>query len=101
MKLLRHQFFSLSLLACLLVVGILLPSQITAHSLHHAHHQAATHASVICSWMCAAGQVVESTNLFLESPAFSMQDLEILPISSIRSTPLLLFFKRGPPILSI
>ena len=97
MKSLRHPFLVLGLVSCLLVVGGFLAGQSAAHSLHHAHHNTTTHASVICSWMCAAGQVVESANPILESPVFAIRDLEILPISSIGPVSLFFFFKRGPP----
>ena len=41
----------------LLLSGLFYPATVP-HAIHHAHHQAATHATALCSWLCAAGQVV-------------------------------------------
>ncbi len=49
------------LVLCLLVVGGFASAQATTHALHHSHHQKSTHSTVLCSWMCAAGQVLEGT----------------------------------------
>lgn len=97
MKCLRHPFLASSLVACLLLVGGVFASQSAAHSLHHDHHNASTHASVICSWMCAAGQVVEVADPILDSPLFSISKLEVVPVDLIRTVSLLLTFDRGPP----
>jgi hypothetical protein len=40
----------------ILVTGGLASAQSIAHESHHSHHQKATHGTVLCSWMCAAGQ---------------------------------------------
>jgi len=40
--------------------GIVYP-QLTAHMAQHAHHNAATHATALCSWLCTAADAVEST----------------------------------------
>jgi len=50
------------LVFCLLVVGGLASAQSIAHESHHAHHQKATHGTVLCSWMCAAGQVLDGAS---------------------------------------
>lgn len=52
--------------ALVLVIG-LMSKQMAMHALHHAHHKAATHASVVCTWMCAAGQVVDSAAVDLDT----------------------------------
>ncbi|GKS57086.1 hypothetical protein YTPLAS18_06130 [Nitrospira sp.] len=43
----------------LLLSGLLYPATVP-HALHHAHHQAATHATALCSWLCAAGQLTDA-----------------------------------------
>jgi hypothetical protein len=48
------------LVLCILVVGGLASAQSITHESHHAHHQAATHGTVLCSWMCAAGTVLDT-----------------------------------------
>lgn len=40
--------------------GVVYP-QITAHIGQHEHHNAATHATALCSWLCIAADAVEST----------------------------------------
>ena len=40
--------------------GIVYP-QFTAHMAQHAHHNAATHATALCSWLCTAADAVEGT----------------------------------------
>ena len=54
------KFISILLVLCVLSVGGLAQAQMVEHAGHHAHHQAATHGTVLCSWMCAAGTVFDS-----------------------------------------
>jgi hypothetical protein len=54
------KFVSILLVLCVLSVGGLAQAQLVEHAGHHAHHQAATHGTVLCSWMCAAGEVLGS-----------------------------------------
>lgn len=49
------------LVLCVLVVGGVASAQALSHNSQHAHHQKATHGTVLCSWMCAAGQVLDTT----------------------------------------
>jgi hypothetical protein len=44
--------------------GIVYP-QITAHLGQHEHHNAATHATALCSWLCIAADAVEGTPIYL------------------------------------
>lgn len=92
---------SLSVAVCLLLLGGLIYVQTVPHSLHHNHHQAATHSTALCSWLCAAGQGLDggpvilqadSTPLVIDSHAVADE-----PISIDRSLVLL----RGPPLLSV
>ena len=43
--------------------GIVYP-QLTAHMGEHAHHNAATHATALCSWLCIAADAVEGTSVY-------------------------------------
>jgi hypothetical protein len=54
------KFVSILLVLCVLSVGGLAQAQLVEHAGHHAHHQAATHGTVLCSWMCAAGEILDS-----------------------------------------
>ena len=101
MKSLRHPVLALSLIACLFVVGGVFASQSAAHSLHHDHHNASTHASVICSWMCAAGQVIEVADPILDAPIYFIRKVEITPSHQLRLVSLLFNFDRGPPFVSL
>ncbi|MEP6890243.1 MAG: hypothetical protein ABI955_06050 [Nitrospirota bacterium] len=44
--------------------GIVYP-QLTAHMGQHEHHNAATHATALCSWLCIAADAVEGTGVDL------------------------------------
>jgi hypothetical protein len=54
------KFVSILVVLCVLSVGGLAQAQSVEHAGHHAHHQAAMHGTVLCSWMCAAGTVLDS-----------------------------------------
>ena len=86
---------------CLLLLGGLAYPQTVAHAGHHAHHTAKTHASALCSWMCAAGQVFEGTAIVLQSdrnPVGLASPIVVLePASVVHPTAL----SRGPPSLSV
>ena len=47
-----------------LLSGIVYP-QLTAHASQHAHHDATTHATVLCSWLCMAADAGEGTSTHL------------------------------------
>ena len=86
---------------CLLLLSGLAYPQTVAHAGHHAHHTAKTHASVLCSWMCAAGQVFEGTAIVLHSDlgpvAAASTGAVQEPASVVHST----ILSRGPPSLSV
>jgi DMSO/TMAO reductase YedYZ heme-binding membrane subunit len=46
---------------CVLVVSGVASAGSITHDSAHAHHQKATHGTVLCAWMCAAGQVHAGT----------------------------------------
>jgi len=96
----NRQILVLSLVACLPVVPALASPAMVAHEAQHAHHKAATHSSALCSWLCGAGQSIETSSIQLDS-FFQLLDLletygvdEVLPA---RTTPR---FFRGPPAIS-
>jgi hypothetical protein len=62
---------------CVLSVGGLAQAQSVEHAGHHAHHQAATHGTVLCSWMCAAGTLLDSAVVTFQA--------ELSPIALITS----------------
>jgi hypothetical protein len=44
--------------------GVVYP-QLAAHMGQHEHHNAATHATALCSWLCIAADVVEGTSVYV------------------------------------
>ena len=89
-----------------LVVSLLLLTgavyaQTVEHAAHHAHHQAATHATVLCSWMCAAGQVLEGVEVAFR---VSIEPLALAAVQTAQqpaSAVYLSSVSRGPPLLFV
>ncbi len=100
MKHLRHPFLIFGLITCFLLVGGVFASLSASHSLHHAHHKAATHATLICSWTCAAGEVLEANNFIFEAPSNLASKVEPFPLFLVHTTSILFTFQRGPPLSS-
>jgi hypothetical protein len=85
-----------------LAVGSLAVGQAVAHDLHHhnrnAHDQHAAHGTILCSWLCAAGQgweVVSAPQSGEEVPSSRLESLSevcsplVCPIAiSSRSPPI-------------
>jgi len=88
---------SLLLVLCVLSVGGLAQAQSVEHAGHHAHHQAATHGTVLCSWMCAAGVVLDTAVVtfqaelspiaFTPLPYSTNPSIELCQTSSSRAPP--------------
>jgi hypothetical protein len=91
---------AVGLTVCLLLLSGLIYPQTVAHATHHAHHKAATHATALCSWMCAAGQVLEGVSFGLHAdtgPVFLIG----VPVSHEPSSAVLPSCStRGPPVFS-
>jgi hypothetical protein len=68
------------------------------HLAHHGHHQSAAHATVLCSWLCAAGQGVETAAVLFEAsdapavPAFIASNTPVLAVVDL-AVP-----ARAPPV---
>lgn len=77
--------------------GIVYP-QLTAHIGQHQHHNAATHATALCSWLCIAADAVEGTSAYfspIEQVALIEQDIfesQINPVLSFQPP------SRAPPL---
>ncbi len=88
-------------LLCLVLVNGSMAAPSVAHAEHHGHHQAGTHTTSICAWLCAAGQEVESSSVEFES------SLQLIGLTeSPSANPILQLFStnrfaRGPPIISL
>ena len=94
-------FLIFGLVACILFVGGIFASESAAHSLHHAHHKAATHASLICSWICAAGEIAQASDFVFETLSSLVTGVELFPVHLVRASPALFTFQRGPPHSSL
>ncbi len=88
-----------ALLACLLLAlqGIV-SLHATEHVSHQVHHGADAHSTVLCSWMCAAGQVIDgvpATSIIERSPVARIEPLtpRTIPFIAARTVP-----TRGPPV---
>ena len=91
------KFVSILLVFCVLSVGGLAQAQMVEHAGHHAHHQAATHGTVLCSWMCAAGTVLDTAVVpfqielsplaLITSPNSAQPSMEACQTSSSRAPP--------------
>jgi hypothetical protein len=55
-----RKLLSIVLVLGVLAVGGLAQAQAAEHAGHHAQHQTATHGTLLCSWLCAAGTVLDS-----------------------------------------
>lgn len=93
--------FSILLVLCVLSVGGFAQAESVEHAGHHAHHQAATHGTVLCSWMCAAGTVLDSPVILVQaerSPIALVAIVHAISVSaeSCRTAP-----SRAPPSFSL
>ncbi len=80
-------------------MGAILATQALAHSTHHNHHKAQTHANPLCSLMCAAGQGIHLFEFVSEKPfsplvAIQQEQLATQPSLFIVD----LFHSRAPPL---
>jgi len=98
MRTLRSPFFPACLVALLLLLGGVLSAQGVGHASQHTHHHtSATHATTLCSWYCAAGQVHAGELVVVDAPILFFLGIEeeepptITPVSVIPSP------SRAPP----
>lgn len=96
---LKQSWFVWLLLVCLVLVNGAMAAPSVGHAQHHADHQAGTHSSGICAWLCAAGQDVESTSVSLESSLQLIEQAVAVPINPIHISVSFHSFFRGPPLL--
>lgn len=86
------------LLACLFLAlqGVVYPHMLE-HVSQHAHHDSGVHGTVVCSWMCAAGQDLEAVAELVPDtiPVIAMADDTLF--DSISIEPRALWTSRGPP----
>ena len=77
--------------------GIVYP-QLNAHMGQHEHHNAATHATALCSWLCIAADAVEGASVHF-APAKQVALVEEDLLESQISAPLTVQPpSRAPPL---
>lgn len=96
-----RKFLSISLVLCVLAVGGLAQAQAAEHAGHHAQHQAATHGTLLCSWMCAAGTVVDSDVVLIQIERSPVALIPIPHSSNLISEPTRISSCRAPPSFSM
>jgi hypothetical protein len=92
------KFVSILLVLCVLSVGGLAQAQSVEHAGHHAHHQAATHGTVLCSWMCAAGQAGEAATILVPLEVTSYEFVEITSADQVPTIFSVILASRSPPV---
>jgi len=92
------QSLALLLVLCLLAVGGLASAQSISHESHHAHHHKAAHATVLCNWMCAAGQAGEATTVLVPSDVSPYEFVELRFEADLQNTFSSPVSTRGPPL---
>ena len=91
------KFLSILLILCVLSIGGLAQAQSVEHAGHHAQHQAATHGTLLCSWLCAAGTVLDTAVVTFQAvlspialitlPQSTQPSIELCQTSSSRAPP--------------
>jgi hypothetical protein len=97
MKIGLKRSLSCLIVLSLLVIGGFASAQALTHESQHAHHQKATHGTVLCSWMCAAGQAGEATTVLVPSEVIPYEFIELIFAVDVQSTFSSYLSTRGPP----
>ena len=90
----------MSLVLCVLAIGGLAQAQSAEHAGHHAQHQAATHGTLLCSWMCAAGTVLDTEVVLIHAERNPIALVSIVHSSDSFSEPPSICSSRAPPSFS-
>ncbi|MDZ4733400.1 MAG: hypothetical protein SGJ16_07430 [Nitrospirota bacterium] len=78
--------------------GIVYP-QLTAHMGQHAHHNAATHATALCFWLCIAADAVEGTAVDVVPVRYSTALEQTSPVTQLHVCHSSQPPSRAPPFL--
>jgi hypothetical protein len=87
-------------LFCIILVNGLMAAPSVGHAGHHADHQAGTHSTGLCAWLCAGGVGIESSDVQLISGLQFLERVGIPLFDLIFSAVPLSSFFRGPPSLA-
>lgn len=86
-----------TLAGCLVLLLALVYPATVPHALHHLHHGVATHGTLICSWLCAAGQEAEGVALGLPGVSLAPNRALCLPERAAPSLFAIEGSSRAPP----
>ena len=86
-----------SLVVCLVLVNGLMAAPSVGHAKHHADHQAGTHSTGLCAWLCAGGVGIESVAVQLTSGLLLVERVTIPSVDVVFSVISFPHFFRGPP----
>jgi hypothetical protein len=98
---LKQSWLVWPLLACVLLVSGLMAAPSVGHAEHHADHQAGTHSTGLCAWLCAGGVGIESSAVQLASERQLLEWVNIPSCDVVLSVVSLPYFFRGPPLLLV
>ncbi|MBH0185745.1 MAG: hypothetical protein HP477_10140 [Nitrospira sp.] len=88
-----------ALLVCLVLTNGFMAAPSVVHAEHHgAHHDAGTHASGICAWLCAAGQDIDTSSVEPTSNLQLVQYAVVACFDEVQASIALSTFPRGPPL---
>ncbi len=93
----KRSAFIWALLFCIVLVNGAMVAPSVGHAEHHADHQAGTHSTGICAWLCAGGVGIESSVVQFASYLHLLESLDSSPLETVFSVVSLPYFFRGPP----
>jgi hypothetical protein len=88
-----------ALLFCIVLVNGFMAAPSVGHAEHHADHQAGTHSSGLCAWLCAGGVGIESSVVQVASGLQLLEWIAIPSFDLVLRVITLPYFFRGPPSL--
>ena len=93
-----QRFLACVLVLCILAISSFAAAQSLTHDVRHSHHQKATHSTVLCSWMCAAGQAGEVATVPMPFNVVHQDFAAQSSAASIQSNFSSSFSTRAPPV---
>jgi hypothetical protein len=96
----KRSAFVWALLFCIVLVNGFMAAPSVGHAEHHADHQAGTHSSGLCAWLCAGAVGIESSAVQFVSGLRLLEWVSIPSFDVVLSVVPLSYFFRGPPFLS-
>ena len=95
----KRSAFIWALLLCIVLVNGLMVAPSVGHAQHHADHQAGTHSTGLCAWLCVAGDNIESFVVPFTSHLQLIGHTITVAPQPVLSPSVLLYFLRGPPVV--